>query len=117
MSKFSDLADKSEQNPSLSSSCFPNLDIPSSKFEPVQKSKKKFFEVFHKKKIIYLSEENKSQNVQYKCVYCNNIYDSMNRFEAHMKMHVRKILFNYYLINIFFIFNRPENNHLKQKVN
>ena len=35
-------------------------------------------------------------------VYCNNIYDSMNRFEAHMKMHVRKILFNYYLINIFF---------------
>ena len=104
MSKFSDLADKSEQNPSLSSSCFPNLDIPSSKFEPVQKSKKKFFEVFHKKKIIYLSEENKSQNVQYKCVYCNNIYDSMNRFEAHMKMHVRKILFNYYLINIFFLY-------------
>ena len=101
MSKFSDLADKSEQNPSLSSSCFPNLDIPSSKFEPVQKSKKKFFEVFHKKKIIYLNEnkksnskENQLQNVQYKCIYCGNIFNSMNRFEAHMRMHVRKIIFN-----------------------
>ena len=57
MSKFSDLADKSEQNPSLSSSCFPNLDIPSSKFEPVQKSKKNFLKYFIKRKLYILAKK------------------------------------------------------------
>ena len=97
MSKFSDFSEKSEQNMNFTLSCFPNLDYTSRKSEQNQKNKEKFFEVFHKKKIIYLNEnkksnskENQIQNVQYKCIYCGNIFNSMNRFEAHMRMHVRK---------------------------
>ena len=56
------------------------------------KSKKR---VFHKKEIIYINqdsvsknEESKSSSIQYKCIYCNNSYSSINRFETHMKIHV-----------------------------
>ena len=78
-----------------------NLNIPSSinmneqSEEQTLKSKKKVFEVFHKKQIIYLNqvsvsnnEEGKSSSIQYKCIYCGNSYNSINRFETHMKIHV-----------------------------
>ena len=61
------------------------------------KSKKRVFEVFHKKEIIYINqdsvsknEESKFSSIQYKCIYCNNSYSSINRFETHMKIHVSK---------------------------
>lgn len=67
------------------------------------KKKKKIFEVFHKKEIVYIANntnENKdktksSQNVQYKCFYCKNKYKNLNAFESHMKKHVK---YNKYII-------------------
>jgi len=59
------------------------------------KQKKKVFEVFHKKETISSIQEKISKNIgkthqifQYKCIYCGNKYNNMNRFEAHMKIHV-----------------------------
>ena len=61
------------------------------------KQKKKIFEVFHKKETIYSNPEPISNNIgkshqifQYKCIYCGNKYNNMNRFEAHMRIHVSK---------------------------
>ena len=62
--------------------------------------KKRIFEVFHKKEMIYLVNDSISNKVkekqslyQYKCIYCGNKYNNMNRFEAHMRIHV-----SYYII-------------------
>ena len=59
------------------------------------KQKKKVFEVFNKKETISSIQEKISKNIgkthqifQYKCIYCGNKYNNMNRFEAHMKIHV-----------------------------
>ena len=61
------------------------------------KDKKRIFEVFHKKEMIYLVHDSISNKVgekqslyQYKCIYCGNKYHNMNRFEAHMRIHVSK---------------------------
>jgi len=77
----------------------PNANYQTETFEPNKKPKKRFFEVFHKKETIYSnqetisnSEESKLPSVQYKCIYCGNKYNNMNRFEAHMRMHVRKYI-------------------------
>ena len=57
---------------------------------------KKIFEIFHKKteiSIISLTDQNelKSKNthfIQFKCFYCQNKYNNINIFEAHMRLHV-----------------------------
>lgn len=89
MSKLIDFSDTTQHNMSFSFTTSPIV--------PNQKNKKRFFEVFHKKEMLYLnqdsmsnSEDGKSTIVQYKCVYCGNKYENMNRFEAHMRIHVRK---------------------------
>lgn len=61
------------------------------KFE--NQNEKKIFEVFHKKEILYddqnTSENNKdSTNIQYKCIYCQNLFNNINKFESHMRKHV-----------------------------
>ena len=61
------------------------------KFE--NQNEKKIFEVFHKKEILYddqnTSENNKdSINIQYKCIYCQNLFNNINKFESHMRKHV-----------------------------
>ena len=91
-----------------------NIQISSNQNEQSEKqnlkSKKKVFEVFHKKEIIYLnqdsisnSEETKYSSILYKCIYCGNSYNVINRFETHMKMHVSNIYINnpkyFYLID------------------
>ena len=93
MSKIIDYSEVSEQNMSFCTSS-PNMDNKPGKSKQKQKSKKRFFDVFHKKEIIYLnqdsisnSEESKFSNVHYKCIYCGNKYNNMNRFETHMKIH------------------------------
>lgn len=66
--------------------------------------KKRIFEVFHKKEMIHSVPDSISDKVgekqyiyQYKCIYCGNKYNNMNRFEAHMRIHVSYIylLYNY----------------------
>ena len=66
------------------------------------KQKKRVFEVFHKKEMICSVPDSISNKVeekqsiyQYKCIYCGNKYNNMNRFEAHMRIHVSYI---YYII-------------------
>ena len=57
---------------------------------------KKIFEVFHKKEVIInegtsYDKDEKSKNSQsllYKCFYCENTYNYINRFESHMRKHV-----------------------------
>ena len=57
---------------------------------------KKIFEVFHKKEVIInkgssYDKDEKSKNSQailYKCFYCENTYNYINRFESHMRTHV-----------------------------
>lgn len=60
-----------------------------------EKSKKRVFEVFHKKEMIYSKNDSIFNKIgqnnpifQYKCIYCGNKYNNMNRFEAHMRIHV-----------------------------
>ena len=93
MSKIIDYSEVSEQNMSFCTSS-PNMDNKPGKSKQKQKSKKRFFDVFHKKEIIYLNQdsikkrkESKFSNVHYKCIYCRNKYNNMNRFETHMKIH------------------------------
>ena len=59
--------------------------------------KKRVFEVFHKKEMICSEPDSISNKVgekhplfYYKCIYCGNKYNNMNRFEAHMRIHVSK---------------------------
>ena len=74
-----------------------NISNPSNLNEKNTKNKNKnFFEVFHKKEIVYINNNSmdkskNSQIIQYKCFYCKNNYNSLNSFESHMKQHVRKI--------------------------
>ena len=103
MQRFFDFSEVTQHNINFNLTNSPDMNLQSINTEPNKKSKKRFFEVFHKKETIYLnqdsisnSEETKQPNVQYKCIYCGNIYNNMNRFEAHMRMHVRN--------NIFFLF-------------
>ena len=57
---------------------------------------KKIFEVFHKKEVIinegssYDKDEKSknSQSILYKCFYCENTYNYINRYESHMRTHV-----------------------------
>ena len=51
------------------------------------KSKKR---VYINQDSVSKNEESKSSSIQYKCIYCNNSYSSINRFETHMKIHVSK---------------------------
>ena len=73
----------------------------------VNSKRKRVFEVFHKKEMIYSSIDPISKKTKkklsvfkYRCIYCGNIYNNMNRFEAHMRIHVGK----YYLFNIFALY-------------
>ena len=89
------LSEKTEHNISflVSTTSFfneQNLNIKKSNYH----GGKKIFEIFHKKEII-LNEINindelsKNQEfILYKCIYCENKYNNINRFEAHMKIHV-----------------------------
>ena len=104
MQKLIDFSEEPQHSMSFNFNISPDMNYQSATSDPDKKPKKRFFEVFHKKEIIYLnqdtisnSEEIKLPNVKYKCIYCGNIYNNMNRFEAHMRMHVRNIIFN----NIF----------------
>ena len=73
---------------------------------------KKLFQVFHKKEII-IHEPNSSKkfsiknsrHVIYKCIYCGNKFNTINRFESHMKIHVSLNKYNLY-------YYRLEKNHL-----
>lgn len=50
---------------------------------------KKIFEVYHKKELVPLKGKFKSsKKFLIKCIYCNKIYNSINRFQSHMTMHV-----------------------------
>jgi len=93
MSNLSSFSEMAQPNKSLNISISTNLNEQSEK--QILKSKKRVFEVFHKKEIIYINqdsvlnnEESKSSSIQYKCIYCGNTYNSINRFETHMKIHV-----------------------------
>ena len=93
MSILSSFSETAQQNMSLNIPISTNLNEQSDK--QTLKSKKRVFEVFHKKEIIYINqdsvsnnEESKSSSIQYKCIYCGNAYNSINRFETHMKIHV-----------------------------
>lgn len=99
MSRQTSFSETAQQNMSF------NIQLSTNKNEQSEKqnlnSKKRVFEVFHKKEIIYLnhelisnSEETKSSSILYKCIYCGNSYNSINRFETHMKMHVSNIYIN-----------------------
>ena len=63
-------------------------------------SKRKIFEVFHKNEKIFIenypkkSKNRNSSSIQYKCIYCGNIYCNIIRFESHMKMHVSLYKYN-----------------------
>ena len=99
MTKQVDLSEMTQHNMSFSLTSSPNMSNQTGSSEPNQKTKKRFFEVFHKKEIVYLNQDSISNdqkstipNIQYKCVYCGNKYSNMNRFEAHMRMHVRIFL-------------------------
>ena len=63
------------------------------------KPKKRVFEVFHKKEMICTSPESVSSKegkkkliFKYRCIYCGNKYNNMNRFEAHMRIHVSQLI-------------------------
>ena len=64
------------------------------------------FEVFHKKEIIYINknfgekkELDNNKSIQFKCFYCGNKSNTLNRFKAHMRIHVCKILlYNSFLL-------------------
>jgi len=93
MSIISSFSETAKPNMSLNIPITTNLNEQSEK--QILKSKKRVFEVFHKKEIIYINqdsvsnnEESKSSSIQYKCIYCGNTYNSINRFETHMKIHV-----------------------------
>ena len=65
------------------------------KSEPDKKQKKRFFEVYHKKEIIYINKDKNPNNnadkksiIHFKCIYCGSEYNNINRFEAHMRIHV-----------------------------
>ena len=70
--------------------------------ESSPKKEKKIFAIFHKKTEILISEnESKSKNsqsIKFKCFYCRNQYNKINRFEAHMKLHVSQNIFNLFFI-------------------
>ena len=96
MSILSSFSETAQQNMDL------NIPISNNQNEQSEKQtlkyKKRVFEVFHKKEIIYINqdsvsnnEESKSSPIQYKCIYCGNSYNSINRFETHMKIHVSLI--------------------------
>ena len=59
-------------------------------------NEKKIFEILHKKEEISIISNNKgkfqksknSQIIQFKCFYCKNPYNNINRFETHMRLHV-----------------------------
>ena len=100
MSKSSDFLETTEHNMSFCFATPSNVNAQWGTIKPIQKSKKRIFEVFHKKEIIYLNsdsvsnnEEEKLPSIQYKCIYCGNKYNNMNRFESHMRIHVSKIFF------------------------
>lgn len=100
MKKQNDPSETTQHICDLSFMTSQNVNYQTETYEPNKKPKKRFFEVFHKKETIYSnqetisnSEESKFPSVQYKCIYCGNKYNNMNRFEAHMRMHVR-----YYII-------------------
>ena len=96
MSILSSFSETAQQNMGLNIPISNNQNEQSEK--QTLKSKKRVFEVFHKKEIIYINqdsvsnnEESKSSSIQYKCIYCGNSYNSINRFETHMKIHVSLI--------------------------
>ena len=95
MSKIDDFSETVHNSLNINLTATPTIKLELEKEEPNQKQKKMIFEVFHKKEIIYINQDSSSKNednknilIQYKCVYCSNLYNNMNRFEAHMKMHV-----------------------------
>ena len=95
MSKIDDFSETVHNNLNINSTSSPTIKLELEKEKLNQKPKKKIFEVFHKKEIIYINQDSSDKNkdnknllIQYKCIYCGNIYNNMNRFEAHMKMHV-----------------------------
>ena len=66
---------------------------------------KRIFQVFHKKEIIIhkqnLSKKisiKNSRHVIYKCIYCGNKFNKINRFESHMKIHVSLNKYNFFII-------------------
>lgn len=63
-------------------------------------NKKQIFEVHHKneKITVFINEEKNKYRTLYKCVYCQQIFYSINRFDSHMRKHVSKT--NFYLILI-----------------
>ena len=95
MSIKQNISDNNEPNISLcfNGSSSTNQELTSNKVNT--KQKKRIFEVFHKKELIYSVTDSISNKLgdkqsiyQYKCVYCGNKYNNMNRFEAHMRIHV-----------------------------
>ena len=110
MSKQSDFSETTEHNMffGFASPLSINDKLVSNTEKP--KGKKRVFEVFHKKETIYLTPDSVSSNegeknpsIQYKCIYCGNKYNNMNRFEAHMRIHVSQ---KYFLIFYFLIIDR-----------
>ncbi len=81
------LQEESEQNQSFIYSLL------ESKEKNSKEKEKKFFEIFHKKEEISNNKEKhleseENQINQFKCFYCQNLYNNINRFEAHMRLHV-----------------------------
>ena len=66
---------------------------------------KRIFQVFHKKEII-IHKQNLSKKISiknsryiiYKCIYCGNKFNKINRFESHMKIHVSLNKYNFFII-------------------
>ena len=115
MSKLSDFSETTEHNMSFCYTTPSNVNSRWGINKANPKSKKRVFEVFHKKEMIYLTPDSVSNNegekmpsVQYKCIYCGNKYNNMNRFEAHMRIHVSEIIF----LIIYFFYFRLVKNHI-----
>lgn len=55
------------------------------------KKKKQIFQVLHKreKTIRYIDNKGKKYRTFFKCIYCDEISRSNNRFNTHMRKHVR----------------------------
>ena len=113
MSKLSDFSETTEHNMSFCYTNPSNMNMQWGINKTNPKSKKRVFEVFHKKEMIYLTPDSISSNdgekipsIQYKCIYCGNKYNNMNRFEAHMRIHVSKNNF-YFIIFILQTGEKP----------
>ena len=109
MSKQNNFSRNTEINISF---CFNSPDTIINKWETnkiCSKPKKRVFEVFHKKEMICTSPDSvsikdgkKKPIIKYRCIYCGNKYNNMNRFEAHMRIHVSQLIhFNKLFINFY----------------